>query len=124
MEINKEKKTKKSSFKDIELYSFDKNYNALTLDFKKTNEELYDLGMLVPYFCVREPGFKVTKHFKTTKKGTTFRFNKLKDKEDVDAYQQIVLEKVADFMNKYGDSPVSDIIKKFLDELELEKKLG
>lgn len=88
----------------VKVFQYQIEYPYLNLNQQKEDERKFDYGMLYCYIKESEKGFKVKKVGKTTKKGTKFTYEKIKDNEDFEEYKALINKMVSDFNSKYGES--------------------
>lgn len=72
--------------KGYEVVEFQKEYSMLDNKFKKADEDLFNLGVIVAYESELNRGFIVKKQLKTTSKGTKFNYKKAKTEEELNDY--------------------------------------
>lgn len=71
---------------NYEVIEFQKVYFRLNSRFKKADEELFNLGLIVAYESELNKGFIVKKQLKTTNKGTKFYYKKIETEEELNNY--------------------------------------
>ena len=72
--------------KNYQVIEFQKEYHMLNNNFKKSNEELFKLGIIVAYESELTKGFIVKKQLKTTNKSTKFNYKKIETEEELNDY--------------------------------------
>ena len=72
--------------KDYEVIEFQKEYHMLNNKFKKADEALFNLGIIVAYESELTKGFIVKKQLKTTNKSTKFNYKKVETEEELNDY--------------------------------------
>lgn len=89
---------------DFSVFQFQIEYPPLNLKAQTEDTRKFDYGMIYCYSKECENGFKVKKVGKTTKKGTKFTYEKIKDKVDFEQYKVLLNKMIEDFNTKYGES--------------------
>lgn len=102
--------------KDYEVIEFQKEYYMLDNKFKKANEELFKLGIIVAYESELSKGFIVKKQLKTTNKGTKFNYKKIETEEELNNY----FAKVKSMIKEIDLNLTIEKLKSKIEQIELE----
>lgn len=97
---------------DVVVIGFQREYPTINLELMKSNEQMYDMAILVVYTSELERGFIVKKQFKTTKRGTKFTYKACKNEEEAKEYSLKVQELLRRYKEKYSLSISENGIKK------------
>lgn len=90
--------------KEIGVFEYQIEYPPLNLTEQKEDSRKFDYGMIYCYSKECENGFKVKKVGKTTRRGTKFTYERIKDRADFEQYKVLLNKMIEDFNTKYGES--------------------
>ena len=98
---------------NFEIVNFQKEYCYLNNKFKKTEEELFNLGVVVAYISELGNGFMVKKQLKTNSRGTKFSYEKINNQEELNEYVSKVKKMLDKLDSNMLISEFDDNIKKY-----------
>lgn len=84
---------------NIEVIEFQKEFPIMNLRLMKDDKAKYDMSILIAYTLETERGFIVAKQYKTTKKGTKFKYKACKNEEEAKEYSL----KLKALLDKYNE---------------------
>ncbi len=87
---------------DAVVIGFQREYPSINLALIKSNEQIYDMAILIAYTSEFERGFIVKKQFKTTKRGTKFTYKSCENEEEAKEYSLKVHELLRLYKEKYN----------------------
>ena len=89
--------------RDFEVIGYTKNFSYINLDLKKNNSKHYELALLVCYIEEFKKGMKVSRIYKTTKKGTSIKYENIKTKEEGLKYSKEIEKMVEEYHVRYSN---------------------
>lgn len=100
----------------FKVVGFQKEYSMLDTKFKKVDEDLFNLGILVAYTSELGKGFIVKKQLKTTNTGTKFNYKPVENEEEFEEY----IAKVREMESKINVDLTIGKLKDKIQEWETE----
>lgn len=88
--------------RDYEVIGYTADFPYINLELKKKDIKSYEGALLVCHIEEIKKGMKVSKIYKTTKKGTSIKYIAIKSEEDGLKYKNKVEKMIDDFNKKYS----------------------
>ncbi|MGL5749534.1 MAG: hypothetical protein ACRCXT_03320 [Paraclostridium sp.] len=85
------------------VYGYTAEYPYINLELKNKDPESYELALIVCHVEeATKKGMKVSRIYKTTKKGTSIKYVAIKDEKDSIEYADKVEKMIIEYKAKYG----------------------
>lgn len=85
----------------MEKLEYEIKYPNLDAQQLVSDRQLFDYGTVAAHIKEYEKGFKVKKISKTYRTGTLFTYYKISDEEDLKEYEDLLMEIVKNYNDKY-----------------------
>ena len=86
---------------DVELIGYTAEYPSLDLELMN-DEEKYSMALIVLHIEEFKKQMKVSKVYKTTKKGTKVKFELIKNEQEAEEYYEKIKDMIQQHHDKYG----------------------
>lgn len=89
--------------RDFSVVGYVAEFPYINLELKNNEPKRYEIALLVCHIEELKKGMKVSKIYKTTKKGTSIKYEAIKNKTEALEYKDKIQNMVDEYNNRYSN---------------------